>query len=1033
MSVRLWTAAAMAAAGFLALAGPAGAASVFAGRIDDPKAVYVTAKDFGAHADGVGDDTAALQAAIDKANTAFGEGIVFLPSGRYRLTHTVYLWSGVRIIGYGPTRPVLTLADNTPGFQSGVADMVMFASNRPGAGWRPDTKVAVPPQGTVPLTDKVPDANSDTFYSVMSNIDFQVGRGNPAAIAVRFHVAQHAYLSHMDFHMGSGLAALTQVGNVAYDLRIFGGRYGILTEKTSPAWQFTLLDSLFEGQGEAAIREHEVGLTLVRDTFRRVPVAIAIDPQYSDELWVKDSRFEHIAKAVATIANEQSPMTEVGFQDAICVDAPVFARFDESGRTVAGSGPVYRVHDFTHGLIVPGEGQVGAIGTRFDAAPLAAAPQPLGPAMRSLPPVSDWTNVHDLGVKGDGVTDDTAAIQAAIDAHRVLYFPSGYYVVRDTLRLKPDTMLIGLHPNMTQLDLPDLTPAYQGVGSPKPLVETAAGGDAVVTGLGFDTGGFNPRVVSLKWMAGEGSLADDLQFHFGGPGFAMPAAAKALFSVPKPPRAYSYGRWGGKYPSIWVTAGGGGTFNDIWTPDTTAQAGLYVSDTKTPGHIYELSNEHHPFSEIRLDHVENWDINAPQTEEEAPTSPESVSIEIDDSRNITIANYHAYRVTRTHAPFPAAVRLYNASDIHFRNLHTNAESGYSTCDANGCDTWLRVSKFPYENAIQDMTHHLAVREREFAALDIPADPPAPPVADASAVLAPGAKVEKLEDGFFALGGATVDAAGKLYFVDHHQQRIFSWSQGEGLKVVRDDPLDPVSLAFDKSGELIVLSSAGIEGTVYALKPAALDDAITVLQPQAAAPQPGAVTALPVNYWINGEFRDQLDPATYRFTIIPELFARDVTQAKARQYVSPDGSLVLPAGRVFTQGPDDSYPGMDDSGWRWSDNLDATALQVAQAGQKVYVVSGAEDRTYSAVVGAGGALSDLKPFAERGGESVAVDGRGNVYVANGQVFVYDPAGELIGRIDTPERPLDILFGGPDRRTLFILGYHGLYAVETRAGG
>ena len=45
------------------------------------------------------------------------------------------------------------------------------------------------------------------------------------------------------------------------------------------------------------------------------------------------------------------------------------------------------------------------------------------------------------------------------------------------------------------------------------------------------------------------------------------------------------------------------------------------------------------------------------------------------------------------------------------------------CDANGCGTFLRLSKFPYENAIEDMTHHLEVREREFAVLDIPADPP----------------------------------------------------------------------------------------------------------------------------------------------------------------------------------------------------------------------------------------------------------------------------------------------------------------------
>src|SRR5665213_409351 len=142
-----------------------------------------------------------------------------------------------------------------------------------------------------------------------------------------------------------------------------------------------------------------------------------------------------------------------------------------------------------------------------------------------------------------------------------------------------------------------------------------------------------------------------------------------------------------------------------------------VSYTKTPGHVYELSNEHHVRSEIKLDHVENWDINAPQTEEEAGESPESLSLELDWCRNITIANYHAYRVTRSRAPFSTAVRLYHSEGIHFRNVHVNAESGFATCDQNGCGTFLRASRFPYENAIQDMTHHLEVRAHEFAVID----------------------------------------------------------------------------------------------------------------------------------------------------------------------------------------------------------------------------------------------------------------------------------------------------------------------------
>ena len=54
--------------------------------------------------------------------------------------------------------------------------------------------------------------------------------------------------------------------------------------------------------------------------------------------------------------------------------------------------------------------------------------------------------------------------------------------------------------------------------------------------------------------------------------------------------------------------------------------------------------------EIALNRVQNWDLYAPQTEEEAGESQEAISLEIANSRNITIANWHAYRVTRTVRP-----------------------------------------------------------------------------------------------------------------------------------------------------------------------------------------------------------------------------------------------------------------------------------------------------------------------------------------------------------------------------------------------
>jgi hypothetical protein len=1000
---------------------PAEGQSVYTTRLDDPRAVYLDGSEFGARGDGVTDDSAAMQAALDKAeSTTAHEGILFVPTGRYRLTRTIYVWPGVRVIGYGAERPVFVLGAATPGFQKDIGVMVMFA------GWTPKEqaergRVPFSPPGTVPPNNTIADAHPSTFYSAMSNIDFEIGEGNPAAVAMRFHAAQHAFLSHMNFHIGSGLAALTEVGNEAEDLHFFGGRYGILTDKTSPAWQYTLIDSTFDGQREAAIREHEAALTLIRDSFSNVPTAIDIDPRYSDELWVKDCDFKNVSGQAVIISDEKNPMTEIGFENAVLDNVPILARFRESGKAVEGVGRTYQVKNFNYGVIVDSEGAMGMIRPIYKVDRLASMPPALPHAIPALPPTTEWVNVHTLGVKGDGETDDTAAIQKAIGAHRVLYFPSGHYLVKDTLNLKPDTVLIGLHPTMTQFVLLDGTAGFQGVGAPKALISAPAGGTNMVSGFGIFTGGINARAVALLWKAGADSLVDDIRF-LGGHGSGVNPYNRDHTGDPDPHK-----RWDGQYPSLWVADGGGGTFADIWTPNTFAQSGFYVSNTKTPGHVYELSTEHHVRNEIRFDHVENWDVNAPQTEEEAAESPESLSLEFDWSRNITVANYHGYRVTRSRAPYAAAVRLYNSSDIHFRNVLVNAESGYAICDANGCGTFLRVSKYPYENAIEDVTHKLEVRERQFAVFDVPEHPEKPAAADASAVVADGAHVERLEEGFFSIAGGVADAAGKLYFVDRPQQRIYGWSAQEGLTVERDSVLDPVNLGIDKAGDLMVVSSDGPEGTVYSFKPGTSSEQMTVIAPTPMPERKGGLVAMPVNYWNNGEFRNQLDFATMRYKTLPEMFAEDVSTAKMREYVSPDGSLSLPAGRVFVQGPTDS------TGWRFSDNLDTYGLIEAAPGRRVYVCSSSEDRTYSALVNPDGALSDLKVFAERGGESVAEDGAGNVYVANGQIFVYDSSGKQIALIAVPERPLQILFGGADRRTLFILAHHALFAVKVKNAG
>ena len=955
---------------------PLFATSYYSARLDDPKAIYLTPDNFPVKSDGVADDSAALQQAINTVQEKTNQGILFVPPGRYRLTKTIYIWPGIRLIGFGSARPSLVLAANTPGFQQGPAYMVFFAGARPRANQPP------------------PDANPGTFYSAMSNINIEIQNGNPGAVGIRAHYAQHCFLAHMDFHIGSGLAGIHDGGNVAEDLHFYGGQYGIWTRKPSPGWQFTLIDVSFEGQREAAIREHEAGLTLIRPQFKNVPTAISIDPQYSEELWIKDGRMEDISGPAVVISNENSARTEINMENVVCRKVPVFAAHRESGKRVAAPAELYAVKTFSHGLQYQDIGSIPTIQDVYETTVLTALPAPAKSDILDLPPLDTWANVRSLGAKGDGTTDDTDALRNAIAHHRTIYLPSGQYRVTDTITLRPDTVLIGLHPSVTRILLADSTPGFEGIGGPKPLLETPKGGTNIVTGIGLYTNGINPRAVAAKWMSGTDSMMNDVRF-LGGHGTIDPDAAaeearkvwKQIYNDNHTADSNPNRRWDSQYPSLWIT--GGGTFVNIWTPSTFAQAGLYISNTSIGGRIYELSSEHHVRNEVVLDHASNWQIYALQTEEERGEGGFALPLDIRDSSNITFANLHMYRVVSSYQPFKYAASITNSSDIRFRNLHCYSDS-----------------KVSFDSAIYDQTHNIEIRQREFSWLTLSGAPPEVRASHPSAVLAEGAKVEKVASNFFNIFGGAVDQTGNVYFVDAKWQTIYCWSAAtRQLSKVRDNPLDPVQLFFDKAGNLIVVSYAG-KGTVYAFRPGSTDGDITLLKAVPSAQRPGMTPVLPVDYW-----RNEND------------FLETTPVGQPYQYISPDQTTFLPAGADFVTG--ELYYGS-----KLNNTLRAFGFAPAVAGRPYYVTDENGEKTYSASIGDDGTISNLKLFAERGGESVTWDGKGNVYIAAGQVYVYNPAGELIDTIDIPERPSQLLFGGSDGNTLLVLARTSLYAVKIR---
>ncbi len=938
--------------GVLLLAHLSYGASFYTDRLDDPAAVYLTEDEFGARADGMTDDTEAIQNAIDKVSSTTGAGVLFVPEGTYRLTKTVYVWPGVRLIGYGQNRPVFKLAANTPGFQEGNEKYMLFFSGGRGR------------DGGAPR-----DGGAGTFYGAMSNIDIEIGAGNPAAIGIRFHVAQHSYLAHMDFRLGSARAGIKDIGNEVENLHFHGGQFGIITRRSAPGWPIAVIDCTFEGQREAAIRCDEAGLAVIRPRFKDVPTAVEIVPDKPDQLWISDATLENITGPAIIISNGDNARTQINLENVACKNVPVLAKFHQSGKTIDGPGTTYLVEQFSHGLHIDGLGAIREIKTSFGIRELTTMPTPVISDIPALPPCDTWINVQTLGVKGDGQTDDTAALKEAIAKHRTLYFPIGWYNVSDTLKLQPDTVLIGLNPSNTVINLPDESPAFVDAGEPKPLIEAPQDGTNIITGLGVYTGATNPRAVGAKWMAGANSMVNDVRFH-GGHGTWVPGQ-RGRFG-----RMGNRDAWDSQHASLWITNGGGGTFKDIWTPSPYAGSGIEISDTSTHGRIYAMSIEHHVSHEMVIRNASNWRFFAVQFEEEREEGPRALPLQIDGSNNLLFANTFFYRVVSCFVPFRQAVKIGDSRDIRFRNLH---------CYSN--------SKVSFDSTIYEATTDVEVRDNEFAVLDV----------SQTTAPAKGTEVTMLADGFLNIAGAAVDSQGRVYFADARQWIIYRWSPEENQAVkVREIPQQPVQLAFDKAGNLLVVAYEG-SGTVLAFDPDDDKSQIVTLEPQPAAPRPGMTAVLPLNLWTGDTG-----------------FLQDCTTPKPSHYISPDGTAFIPADQEFASGAT-----------RWGTKLApllrAFGLAPAVVGKPFYVTNEAELKTWVFQLEPDGTLSTPKLFAQEGGESVTVDVHGNVYIAAGQLFVFDPTGKQIDRIDIPQRPTCLVFGGPDRNTLFITARSALYSI------
>lgn len=979
-----------------ALAAPKTSPSFYRERPNDDNAFYFTPEKYAIAADGKMDVSEQLQQAINQLKTDKNFGILFIPEGTYLISRTIYIPSSIRLIGYGKDRPTIVLGKNSPGFQQPVETDKGKASYM---FWFTG--------GIVNDPNRVNDAGAGTFYSALSNINLKIEDGNPHAVALRTHFAQHSFVSHCDIFIGNGKAGLFDVGNMIEDVKFFGGEYGIYTTKASPGWQFMMLDTYFEGQRKTAIKSQEAGFAIVRMNARNVPSVIQVDDNYWEKLYFEDCKFENISGSAIVVANDGNANMQLNIRNTVCKNVPVLVEYPKSKTVTQAFAPIYQVKRLVYGLQMDDLDAIPSVKTIYEAEALKSLPAGSNYDVPTLPSMETWVNVKTLGAKGDGVTDDTKAIQQAIDQHSTLYFPQGSYRISETLKLKENTSLIGLHPMATNIALAENSAAFGGFGAPKAMVEAPQNGTNILTGIGLYAAEHNYRAVACKWMAGEYSMIDDVKF-IGGHGTMRPGSTVPWKweEVNAQPQGRNYGgselMWDTQYWSLWVTNNGGGIFKNIWSADTYALSGFYANNTQTRGRIYAMSVEHHVRNEVRFKNVSNWKVYALQLEEESRESSECQPLELEKCSNMLFANLYSFRVIRVNVPYPYAVRTWDCSNLEMLNIHNYSQIKYTN-----------------DNPLYDINTGIEVRPSELARLYISGN------TLKNAAKNSNAKVQLLAKGFEFVLGACSDSKGNVYFAEQRMSRIYKWSvETQSLGLVADFQWAPLALACDSEDHLLVVfrydpqrgfmvngkqesfsnpddaegtsfsgwGNSGFATLVYSINSDNAEETICLLEKKPMNSMKNVFKALyPSNRW-----RDYHDFNTVSLNRNEEC------------WVAPDGKTIIPV----------CY-----------DLARMCALSEAYPGKPLFIADEYDKRTVQYDVDVQGYLSNLRYFAEMGEfNSVPELATGNVYVADGEVYVFDANGQQKNIIRIPERPSSLTFGGKDKKTLFVTGRSSFYLIN-----
>ena len=268
----------------------------------------------------------------------------------------------------------------------------------------------------------------------------------------------------------------------------------------------------------------------------------------------------------------------------------------------------------------------------------------------------------------------------------------------------------------------------------------------------------------------------------------------------------------------------------------------------------------------------------------------------------------------------------------------------------------------------------------------------------SSVVAAGAQPQLLSDSFSFTEGPIADAEGNVYFTDIPANRIHVWTVSDELKTFRENTNATNGLFFDSNWQLY--GAEGGSGRITRMD--ASGNAEPVIEQFNGAPFNS-----PNDLWLDsaggiyftdpryGDESDNPQPGYYVYYLAPG----------ANQAMLLIDDLVKPNGIIGTRD-----------------------------GSTLYVADHMGNQTFGYTITAPGQISNKRLVAAQGSDGMALDERGNVYLTGGRnITVYSPEGEQLQRIEFPQAPANMTFGGANRDVLFVTARTGLYSLQMAVKG